>query len=119
MLAKDPAQRYSSADDLAVDLQALQTTATHSGLSSLEPFSRSRHRPGKRWSMFTAALLVASVVAVASYAPARQRIKAWLGFDSIPRAKQVAVLQSPSIVIELARLFFSLLPLPSDKRRFA
>jgi len=92
MLAKDPAQRYSSADDLAVDLQALQATATHSGLSSLEPFSRSRHRPGKRWGMFTAALLVTSVVAVASYAPARQRLKDWLGFDSIPRAKQVAVL---------------------------
>jgi tetratricopeptide (TPR) repeat protein/predicted Ser/Thr protein kinase len=90
MLAKDPAQRYSTAADLAVDLRALELTVTRSEVrvsSQLPVTSRRRAMP---W----VALIVAAafLVAMAVYAPARQQLKIWLGISPIPRTKQVAVL---------------------------
>jgi serine/threonine-protein kinase len=90
MLAKDPAQRYSAAADLAVDLRALERTLTESGVRVIRQLPVAR----RRWAMpgGTLILAAASLVAIAVYTPARQQLKIWLGISPIPRTKQVAVL---------------------------
>ncbi len=90
MLAKDPAQRYSAAADLAVDLRALERTLTESGARVIRQLPVTR----RRWTMPWGTLILAAVslVAIAAYTPARQQLKIWLGISPIPRTKQVAVL---------------------------
>jgi eukaryotic-like serine/threonine-protein kinase len=89
MLAKDPAQRYSIAADLAVDLRALELTLAPSRVPVLRHLPAARRRRALPW----AALIVAAfLVAMAAYAPARQQVKNWLATNPMPRAKQVAVL---------------------------
>jgi serine/threonine-protein kinase len=88
MLAKDPTQRYSSADDLAVDLTALQATSSHSGLRMSGPFPRARRSRAKIWAALAAAIAASAVAAYAG----RHQLSDWLGILPIPRAKQVAVL---------------------------
>src|SRR6267378_2024340 len=89
MLAKDPAQRYSTAADLAVDLHALELTLTESGARVIRQLPVARRRRAMPW----AALIVAAfLVAMAVYTPARQQLKIWLGFSLVPHMKQVAVL---------------------------
>ncbi len=89
MLAKDPAQRYSTAADLAVDLRALELTLTESGVRVIRQLPVARRRRALPW---VALIVAAFSVAMAVYTPARQRLKIWLGFSPIPRTKQVAVL---------------------------
>lgn len=90
MLAKNPAQRYSTAADLAVDLRALQLTLTRSDVRVVRQLPVRRRRRAMPWVvlMVSAAVLVAMAV----YAPARQQLKMWLGISPIPRTKLVAVL---------------------------
>ena len=89
MLAKDPAQRYSTAADLAVDLHALELTLTLSGARVIRQLPVARRRRAMPW----AALIVAAfLVAMAVYTPARQQLKIWLGISLVPHMKQVAVL---------------------------
>src|SRR5467141_611247 len=90
MLAKDPAQRYSAAADLAVDLRALERTLTQSGVRVIRQLPVARRRWAMPWG--TLILAAASLVAIAAYTPARQQLKVWLGISPIPRTKQVAVL---------------------------
>ena len=90
MLAKDPAQRYSAAADLAVDLRALERTLTESGVRVIRQLPVARRRWAMPWG--TLILAAASLVAIAVYTPARQQLKIWLGISPIPRTKQVAVL---------------------------
>ena len=90
MLAKDPAQRYSVAADLAVDLRALERTLTESGVRVIRQLPVARRRWAMPWG--TLILAAASLVAIAVYTPARQQLKIWLGISPIPRTKQVAVL---------------------------
>ena len=90
MLAKDPAQRYSAAADLAVDLRALERTLTESGARVIRQLPVARRRWAMPWG--TLILAAASLVAIAAYTPARQQLKVWLGISPIPRTKQVAVL---------------------------
>lgn len=90
MLAKDPAQRYSAAADLAVDLRALERTLTESGVRVIKHLPVARRRWAMPWG--TLILAAASLVAIALYTPARQQLKLWLGISPIPRTKQVAVL---------------------------
>ena len=90
MLAKDPAQRYSAAADLAVDLRALERTLTESGVRVIKQLPVARRRWAMPWG--TLILAAASLVAIAVYTPARQQLKIWLGISPIPRTKQVAVL---------------------------
>ena len=90
MLAKDPAQRYSAAADLAVDLRALERTLTESGARVIRQLPVARRRWAMPWG--TLILAAASLVAIAVYTPARQQLKIWLGISPIPRTKQVAVL---------------------------
>jgi eukaryotic-like serine/threonine-protein kinase len=89
MLAKDPAQRYSTAADLAVDLGALELTLTQSGVRVIRHLPVARRRRAMPW---VALIVAAFLVAMAVYTPARQQLKVWLGITPIPRAKQVAVL---------------------------
>ena len=90
MLAKDPAQRYATAADLAVDLRALERTLTESGVRVIRQLPVARSRRATPW---VALIVVAAfLVAMAIYAPARQQLKIWLGISLIPRTKQVAVL---------------------------
>ena len=81
MLAKDPAQRYSTASDLAVDLRALEVTLAE---------SVARRRRGMPWAALI--VVVAFLASIAIYSPARQQLKIWLSISPIPRTKQVAVL---------------------------
>ena len=90
MLAKDPAQRYSAAADLAVDLRALERTLTESGARVIRQLPVARRRWAMPWG--TLILAATSLVAIAAYTPARQQLKIWLGISPIPRTKQVAVL---------------------------
>ena len=89
MLAKDPAQRYSTAADLAVDLRALELTLTQSEVRVFRDVRVPRKRRIMPW---VALIAVALLVAVAVYAPARRQLMNWLGMSPMPRAKQVAVL---------------------------
>jgi len=91
MLAKDPAERYSIAADLAVDLHALEVTLRQSaGQPSIRLPVPKRWRTPRWVAIVAIAVLVAA--AAYAYAPARQQLKVWLGIDPIPRAKQVVVL---------------------------
>jgi len=89
MLAKEPAQRYSTATDLAVDLRALDLTLTKSEARVIRYPVAARRRRALPWA---ALIVVAFLIAMAAYAPARQQLKVWLGINPIPRVKQVAVL---------------------------
>ena len=90
MLAKDPAQRYSTAANLAIDLRALERTLTEPGVRVIRQLPVARRRRAMLWIAFIVA--AAFLVAMAVYTPARQRLKIWLGISPIPRTKQVAVL---------------------------
>lgn len=90
MLAKDPARRYSTAADLAVDLHTLQLRLNESEVRVTKQLPVARRRRAMPW---VALIVVAAfLVAMAVYAPARQQLKLWLGLSPIPRTKQVAVL---------------------------
>jgi eukaryotic-like serine/threonine-protein kinase len=85
MLAKDPAERYSSAADLAVDLRAEQTALTRPALP-IPPVMRTR-------SVLWAGGVVAALLLLAALAPPAQRqVRNWLGLGLVPPTKQVAVL---------------------------
>jgi len=90
MLAKDPAQRYSTAANLAIDLRALERTLTEPGVRVIRQLPVARRRRAMLWIAFIVA--AAFLVAMAVYTPTRQRLKIWLGISPIPRTKQVAVL---------------------------
>jgi tetratricopeptide (TPR) repeat protein/predicted Ser/Thr protein kinase len=89
MLAKDPAQRYSTAADLAVDLRALELTLPGSGVRVIRQLPVTRRRRAMPW---VALIVAAFLVTMAVYTPARQQLKIWLGISLVPRIKQVAVL---------------------------
>jgi len=67
MLAKDRAQRYSAAADLAVDLRALERTLTESGVRVIRQLPVARRRWAMPWG--TLILAAASLVAIAAYTP--------------------------------------------------
>jgi tetratricopeptide (TPR) repeat protein/predicted Ser/Thr protein kinase len=86
-LEKDSDDRYATAADLLVDLRVLQRPKTESSRFRA-PVRRSRLK-GRLIAAATAivlALLLAAVPAV------RQRFKGWMGIDSIPAERRVAVL---------------------------
>jgi eukaryotic-like serine/threonine-protein kinase len=89
MLAKDPAQRYSTAADLAIDLRALEFTLTESGVRVIRQMPVERRRRAMPW---VALIVAAFLIAMAVYNPTRQQLKIWLGISPIPRTKQVAAL---------------------------
>jgi serine/threonine-protein kinase len=94
MLAKDPAQRYSTAANLAVDLHALELTLKESGAQVFRHPPAARRRLAMPWTVPWTRLLVAAFLVglVVVYVPARKQIKSWLGISPIPHAKQVAIL---------------------------
>jgi tetratricopeptide (TPR) repeat protein/predicted Ser/Thr protein kinase len=89
MLAKDPAERYATAADLLVDLNALQR-------GRVQPLATPEHRVreapwrmGPLWTATAAAALLAMTVAVPKV---RQPLTRWLGINTVPLEKQLAVL---------------------------
>jgi serine/threonine-protein kinase len=90
MLAKDPAQRYSTAADLAVDLRALELTLTESGARVIRQLPVARRRRAIPWMALI--VMAAFLITMAVYTPARQQLKIWLGISLVPHMKQVAVL---------------------------
>jgi tetratricopeptide (TPR) repeat protein/TolB-like protein/tRNA A-37 threonylcarbamoyl transferase component Bud32 len=89
MIAKDPAQRYSTAADLAVDLNSLQLTLSQSGVAVPQRLPVPKR---KRTVMWATGLTAAFLAATAFIAPVRQQFKSWLSASPMPHAKQVAVL---------------------------
>jgi TolB-like protein/tRNA A-37 threonylcarbamoyl transferase component Bud32 len=89
MIAKDPAQMYSTAADLAVDLNSLQLTLSQSGVAVPQRLPVPKR---KRTVMWATGLTAAFLAATAFIAPVRQQFKSWLSASPMPHAKQVAVL---------------------------
>jgi serine/threonine protein kinase/Flp pilus assembly protein TadD len=92
MLAKNPADRYASAADLATDLRALRRTAT---AVAQKPAS-------SRWIIRAAVGIPAATVVVvlailAAIPSARQQVDSWLRIGSIPKQKQLAVLEFQAV----------------------
>jgi serine/threonine-protein kinase len=94
MLAKNPADRYASAADLATDLRALRRTP------EAEVF---RRRPARsKWIIWAAVGIPAAIVVVvlamlAAIPSAREQVKSWLRIGTIPKQKQLAVLEFQAV----------------------
>jgi serine/threonine protein kinase/Flp pilus assembly protein TadD len=94
MLAKNPADRYASAADLATDLRALRR--------SLAPAvaTRAPARP-KRFARtvigVAVALIAVVLILIAAVPSVRQQVRVWLRIDSIPKQKQLAVLEFQAV----------------------
>jgi serine/threonine protein kinase/Flp pilus assembly protein TadD len=92
MLAKDPGDRYAAAADLATDLRALR----RSSVAPAVPQSPVR----SKWFFRTALGILAAlaVVALAATIPSvQQRAKSWLNIGTVPRQKQLAVLEFQAV----------------------
>ena len=81
MLAKDPAERYATAADLLVDLNALQR-------GRVQPLASPQRRRAL-WTWTAAVALLALTMAIPAL---RQPLTKWLGMNVVPREKQLAVL---------------------------
>src|SRR5215471_15087438 len=92
MLAKDPAQRYSTSADLAVDLRALEVILAEPARRVVGQSPLAKHRRAIQWAALIVVAAFLASLAVYTYPPARQRLKIWLGISPIPHTKQVAVL---------------------------
>jgi serine/threonine protein kinase/tetratricopeptide (TPR) repeat protein len=94
MLAKNPADRYTSAADLATDLRMLRRTP-------VVTVPQDTSAPSK-WILRTAVGIPTVVVVVllatlASVPTAREQFKSWLRISSIPKQKQLAVLEFQAV----------------------
>ena len=89
MLAKNPAERYATATDLAADLRALPSATVHSQTPAPSRWPAAKRRRVTRWvgGFSLVALFVATLLP-----SVRQQARSWLGLNSVPRTKQVAVL---------------------------
>ncbi|PYU74114.1 MAG: hypothetical protein DMG49_05290 [Acidobacteria bacterium] len=89
MLVKNPAERYATATDLAADLRALPSVTVHSQTPAPSRWPAAKHRRVTR----RVGGLSLVVLVVATLLPSvRQQARSWLGLNSVPRTKQVAVL---------------------------
>ena len=86
-LEKDSEDRYATAADLLVDLRALQRPKSES--SRLRPPTRRSKLKGR---MTAAGVAIMLALVLAALPAVRQRFKGWLGNDSIPSERLVAVL---------------------------
>jgi serine/threonine-protein kinase len=94
MLAKNPADRYASAADLVTDLRALRRTPA-TAVVARRP---ARSKPFIRAALGVPLAIVIIVFAMVTLIPsARQQVKAWLRTDSIPKQKQLAVLEFQAV----------------------
>src|SRR5277367_2097842 len=93
MLAKNPADRYASAADLVTDVRALRRP------SSAVIVDQRPARP-KRFIRVAAGVTLGVIIIlaiVAAIPSARQQVKTWLGIDTIPKQKQLAVLEFQAV----------------------
>jgi serine/threonine protein kinase/Flp pilus assembly protein TadD len=93
MLAKNPADRYGSAADLATDLRALRRAPAAIA---------AQKSPRPKWFMradagipVTIAIILVSILA--AIPSVRQQVKTWLRIDTIPKQKQLAVLEFQAV----------------------
>jgi eukaryotic-like serine/threonine-protein kinase len=96
MLAKNPEDRYPSAADLATDLRALRRSLAPVGVA------RATARPNTKWIARTAivvpvALVIVALALIAAVPAARQQVRSWLGIGSLPKQKQLAVLEFQAV----------------------
>jgi serine/threonine protein kinase/Tfp pilus assembly protein PilF len=94
MLAKNPADRYASAADLATDLRALRR-AIATAVIAHKPRARSK-RFVRAAAGVTLALIIISAT-IALIPSTRQQIENWLRIDTIPKQKQLAVLEFQAV----------------------
>jgi tetratricopeptide (TPR) repeat protein len=94
MLAKNPADRYVSAADLATDLRALRRAPVAATVIT-------KPAGPKRFVLAAAGILAAAIVVAVAIAaaipPARQRVELWLQIGGIPKQKQLAVLEFQAV----------------------
>jgi tetratricopeptide (TPR) repeat protein/TolB-like protein/tRNA A-37 threonylcarbamoyl transferase component Bud32 len=94
MLAKNPGDRYASAADLATDLRALRR--------SLAPAVVTRAPARPKWIARTVvgapvALVVVVLAVVAAVPSVREHVESWLRIGSVPKQKQLAVLEFQAV----------------------
>jgi eukaryotic-like serine/threonine-protein kinase len=96
MLEKDAADRYQSAQEVLTDLRCMVLRLDPLGPASLMETRTlaqpSRSKRGPRPRFVAAAILAACVIGAGALPASRHRIAAWLGRESVPREKRVAVL---------------------------
>lgn len=92
MLAKDPGDRYASAADLSTDLRALRRSSVAPPV--LESPARSKWVFRITVGIVVAMALIALVATIPSV---QQRAKSWLNFGTVPRQKQLAVLDFQAV----------------------
>ncbi|MGC1474674.1 MAG: tetratricopeptide repeat protein, partial [Terriglobales bacterium] len=96
MLAKNPEDRYASAADLATDLRALRRSLAPAAVA------RATARRKTKWIARTAivvsvALVIVALALIAAVPAARQQVRSWLGIGSLPKQKQLAVLEFQAV----------------------
>jgi eukaryotic-like serine/threonine-protein kinase len=94
MLAKNPADRYASTADLAIDLRALRRPPALGGVAQkpAQPNRLIRAAFG-----IPIAIVIVILAVVAAIPSARQQVRTWLRIDAIPKQKQLAVLEFQAV----------------------
>lgn len=94
MLAKNPADRYASAEDLATDLRALRRSPATTTIAVAPVRSKRIWLPAILIPLAAILLLAAIGAAIPNV---RHHVKSWLGIASVPKEKQLAVLEFQTV----------------------
>jgi tetratricopeptide (TPR) repeat protein/predicted Ser/Thr protein kinase len=99
MLAKDPAARYATAEDVAADLRAVQRGDQPSAAKWLGGETKSKAKLARRTMLIGGAVLLLLLAAI----PLRHTIARWIGADA-PAGKLTLGISGPPVLQTLAVL---------------